>query len=526
MVPRADVPRSTFHTMHTHKTTFHSGYLVPIYVDEVLPGDVHKGDVTVFGRLATPLFPIMDNMKLETFFFFVPSRLVWDNWKKMMGEQANPGDSIAYTVPQCVSPSNGFAVCSIGDYFGLPTVGMLVSAGTVSVNAMPLRAYNLIWNEWFRDENLNNSVVVSKGDGPDASTQYALLRRNKRHDYFTSCLPWPLKGGTTISLPLGGFAAVNPIIPGVSTFQLQGGNHPPMTPRADATTVGQTLVNAMWLEGSGDNEPNTSLHWLTSGLQADLSTATGATINAMRLAVATQQLLEKDARGGTRYTELLKQHFGVTPEDARLQRPEYIGGGQTDIQTSAVPQTSAQIAAGTPLGTLGAAGIMNGQHRFSYHATEHGYIIGLIHCGADLTYQQGLHKMWTRKTRYDFYWPTFAHLGEQVVKQGELYVIGDANDDNVFGYQERWAEYRHRPGRITGMFKSPSAGAIDQWHLAQRFLAAPLLNPTFIQDNPPVDRVIAAGQTADNMQILFDSVFKIASTRPLPTFSVPGLDRF
>ncbi|WNK13866.1 MAG: major capsid protein [Microvirus sp.] len=534
MVPRSDVPRSTFKTEHGYKTTFDTGFLYPIEVSEVLPGDVHKGQVTVFARVSNLLFPLMDNLQLETFFFFVPCRLIWSNWKKFMGEQANPADSIAYTIPQLVSPQNGFVVGGLGDHFGLPTVGQVATAQNISVSALPFRAYNLIYNEWFRDQNLQNSVPQLNGDGPDLIASYNLERRGKKHDYFTSCLPWPQKGATQISLPIGGIATVRTNATNVVT----GAQTPLKFLRESGASPQNFLQPLSVLDATGDlsafsdiaiAQPLGGFKFYPSNLYADLSTATGATINAQRLAVATQQFLEKDARGGTRYTELLKNHFGVTPEDARLQRPEYIGGGRSSIHTNAIPQTSATGLTGgtTPVGSLTAQALVADRHNFSYHATEHGYIIGLVHVGADLTYQQGLHKMWSRLTRFDFYWPTFANLGEQAVLNKEIYATGNApQDDAVFGYQERWAEYRYRPSRITGMFRSTSALNIDQWHLAQRFTTLPTLNATFIRDTPPMARVLAAGTNADKMQILFDSVFNISCTRPVPTYSVPGLSRF
>lgn len=531
MIPRNDVPRSTFKVQHAHKSTYDAGFLVPFYLDEVLPGDVHKGNVSIFARLQNLLFPLMDNVECETFFFFVPNRLVWTNWVKFMGEQANPGDSIAYTIPKLVSPSGGFIVGGIADHLGLPTAGQVTAGQTVTVSALPFRCYNRIFNEWFRDENLMNSVPQHVGDGPDPIADYNLEARCKKHDYFTSALPWPLKGGVEVSLAIGGQATVktaaSALVSGPQTqmFILDAaGSTPSANLLIHTGTVG-TVLSSTTVPGPSTG---TSRGLYPTNLYADLSTATGATINAQRLAVATQQFLEKDARGGTRYTELLRNHFGVTPEDARLQRPEYIGGGRSQIHTQAMPQTSTGTPT-NPLGSLAGQGTINGTHSFMYHATEHGYILGLVNVRGDLTYQQGLRRLWTRDTRYDFYWPTFANLGEQVVRNDEIYCTGvDATDTAAFGYQERWAEYRYQPSEITGLFKSTSTGNIDEWHLGQQFTALPTLNATFIRDpsRSTLTRALAAGAQANNLQILFDSVFNVSKTRAIPTYSVPGLMRF
>lgn len=531
MVPEADIPRSKFIRDSTYKSAFDAGYLIPIYLDEVLPGDMFNLNMTAFGRLATPIFPILDNLHLETFFFFVPNRLLWSNWKKFQGEQANPGDSISYTIPQQVSPAGGYAVGSLQDYMGLPTVGQVAGGNTVSHSALFTRAYNLIFNEWFRDENLQNSLTVDTGDGPDSVANYTLQRRGKRKDYFTTALPWPQKGGTAVSLPLGTTAPVHGngkvigLTDGTNNFGLlaNAGNSLFAYSGAYNGTVG-----AFNNTGSQPASKNLGLTQIgaNSGLVADLSAATAATINQLRQAFQIQKLLERDARGGTRYTEIIKAHFGVTSPDFRLQRPEYLGGGHSMINISPIAQTSGTGITGgsTPMGNLSAMGsFLSPNHGFSASFTEHGVIVGLACVRADLNYQQGLHKMWSRLTRYDFYMPVFAALGEQAVLNKEIYCDGSANDASVFGYQERWGEYRFGNSTITGLMKSTSAGTIDAWHLAQKFTGLPTLNTTFIKDTPPLSRVLAVGSSANGQQLLFDAVFRVVSARPMPMYSVPGM---
>lgn len=511
-VPKVQIQRSSFDRSHGYKTAFDAGFLVPFFVDEALPGDTFQMNATTFARLATPIKPLMDNLFMDTFYFAVPHRLIWDNWQKFCGEQVNPGDSIDFLIPISAA-TGGYAVSSLQDYMGIPP-----GIPGIEHSVLPLRAYNLIWNEWFRDENLQNSIVVNKGNGPDAIADYTLKRRGKRHDYFTSCLPWPQKGNA-VSLPLGTTATVK-----TNATNLLTGAQPVL--KTLFTSGGVPTSNVALTSNAGDVGVSPVVATFVTGvypsnLYADLATATAATINQLRQSFQIQKLLERDARGGTRYVEIVRSHFGVISPDARLQRSEYLGGGSQMVSINQISQQSATNAQPTPQGNMSAFGTVSGSNGFTKSFTEHCVIIGLVSVRADLTYQQGLNKMWSRSTRYDFFWPALAQIGEQAVLTKEIWSNGvDAADNVVFGYQERYAEYRYKPSMITGLMRSDAAGTLDVWHLSQDFAAAPILNAAFIEENPPIARVVAV---PSEKHFIFDSYIQMRCARPMPLYGVPGL---
>lgn len=543
MIPQANIRRSVFNRSHVYKTTFNEGQLIPYFVDEVIPGDTFTLNPVEFCRLATPVVPFMDNIYIESFFFFVPSRLVYDKWVNLCGEQENPEDSTDYLVPTVAL--TGDMTNKLPDYMGIAC-----ASGTfnnVSVNCLPFRSYWLIWNEWFRDENLQKSVKVSKGETntvlepmgqstanpnygmPSGVTNwYDPAPRGKRYDYFTGALPWPQKG-PAVDLPLGQVANVvsnNQDILFSSGGSLPHGSSPSsVSPTFSNVALGGR--SAGYSSGSVINptpDGNASLNALRfgsqTGLQVDLTSATSITINSLRQAFMLQRYYEIDARGGTRYTEKLQAHFGVTNPDARLQRPEFLGSHSSMMNINPVTQTSSTDST-TPQGNLAAYGL-NAQryHAFTKSFSEFGYVIGLINVRADLTYQQGINKMWLRSDVLDFYWPSFAHLGEQAIENIEIYCQGNDEDKKVFGYQERYAEYRYKPSLITGQFRSTYKEPLDIWHLSQKFASLPTLSDEFIQDHPPISRVVAVPSYP---HFLLDVKFNLKCIRPMPMYGIPGM---
>lgn len=561
--PAMYMKRTKFDRSHVYKTTFDSGKLIPVFVDEVLPGDTTRMSVNYFARLATPIKPIMDNIYLDWFFFFVPNRLVWEHWQNFCFEQEDPEDDTDYVIPtvSASTASPNSLIGSLWDYFGLP----INTTNTLSgINALPFRAVYLIWNEWFRDENLQKSVKIAKGDenlvidtkrlsqqpswvingsSNDAYPGFACPPRGKRHDYFTSALPWTQKG-PGVSVGLAGTASIVDPTPGTG-YLLHSDRDELAAVTAyggDASSSGGRRVSAAngsikfrryasefsSIAGFSDNSNN----WTTASAQpastylgndsyVDLDTSSIFTINSLRTAFQMQKFYERLARGGSRYTEVLRSFFGVVSPDARLQRPEFLGSFTKMVNVNPIAQTSATDST-SPQGNLSAYGVTAAKfHGFTKSFVEHGYIIGFVCARADLTYQQGINKMWLRSTVYDFYWPTFAHLGEQAIELREIYAQGSEADTTVFGYQERYAEYRYKPSQITGKFRSSVVnGSLDKWHLSQFFENAPTLNEEFIVENPPINRIVAV---PSEPEFLLDIGFRYITVRPMPMFGTPGL---
>ena len=552
-VPHAEIQRSRFTRANNHKTTFNEGQLIPIYLDEVLPGDTHQINMSALVRMATPIYPIMDNLWMDIYFFFVPNRLVWEHWREFNGQNNTTHweQPVDYTIPQIKAPAVGWTKGTLADYFGLPTY-----TKNISVSALPFRAYCLIFNEWFRDQNLQDPAMVNLDDATvtgsnsgDYVTNAQLgalpLKAAKMHDYFTSALPAPQKGpdvGIPIDLPA--IPVLPTIVPAFSGNLPEGSDGLAFyTPNSGITTNSRQMVltptndnKRIAYAGQGNSTVSGGLNnekiypynlWALPN-EVSESQAISFTINQMRQAFALQRLYERDARGGTRYTEILKAHFGVTSPDARQQRPEYLGGYHMPININQVIQQSATDTT-SPQGNTAAYSVSTmSRNLVTKSFTEHGFVMGLAVVRQDHTYQQGIRRFWSRKDRTDFYWPALANLGEQAILNKEIFAQGTKEDDEVFGYQEAWADYRYAPSYVTGAFRSnlsedERGGSLDAWHLADYYSELPSLSDTWIEEGDEnMNRVLAVSSEVEN-QFLADMYFVNKTTRPMPIYSVPGL---
>lgn len=556
--PQVDIKRSTFDRSSGHKTTFNAGKLVPIYVDEVLPGDTFEMSTSAIIRGSTPIFPVMDNANLDIYYFYVPNRLVWDHWKEFNGENTTSKweQTVEYSIPQMApplstgtTPTAGWEKGTLADYMGIPIQvgpGASQTNPQYTINHLPFRAYCLIWNEWFRDQNLQDPVLIDTGDSQtngrhlipegnsitfenQAALQGAnLLPVNKYFDYFTGALPEPQKGPDVL-LPLGNTA---PVITMTTDITGVTGSSPSL--RFTSNTAINSQANVVITPtGSGKGTLNHTTankdvlngNLIPANLYANLAEATSATINELRLAFQLQKLYERDARGGTRYIEIIKSHFGVTSPDARLQRPEYLGGERIPINIDQVIQTSGTMEGTTPQGNTGAYSLTGNQGSYFKHSfVEHGYILGLACVRTEHTYQQGLEKIWNRKNRFDFYWPALANIGEQAILNKEIYLqaVKEVNEQ-AFGYQEAWAEYRYKPSRVSSTFRSNASGSLDAWHYADYYEELPKLSAEWIQETyKNVDRTLTVQSKLED-QYIADFWFKCTCTRPMPIYSIPGL---
>lgn len=548
-VPHAEIRRARFKRDYSLLTTINEGDLVPIYLDEVLPADTFKVNVNALVRMATPLYPVMDNAYMDYYFFFVPARLLWEHFENLMGQNDKTfwAETTEYTTPQTTAPSGGWKVGTLADYFGIPT-----GVTNLSVNSLPFRAYAKIWNEWFRDENLQQPVTMSKTDATTAGSNTGTslsdaekggmpLKVCKYKDYFTSCLPSPQKAADPVTIPLGGNAPVRAFIDTALTKEAKGYGTVSGT-KNGTWTYGSMVTDserARMLEGypqqqsgnyfwasktAGQTDYTNGNYSHQAYMGADLSSVTAATINELRQAIAVQHIFERDARTGTRYKEILQGAWGVTSPDARLDRSEYIGGYRMPINVNQVVQTSATDST-SPQGNTGAYSMTTmSRNMCTYSATEHGYVIGLAAIRVEHSYQQGLSRLWTRSTRFSYYDPMLASLGEQAVLNQEIYAQGNAKDEEVFGYQEAWADYRYRTNQITGEMRSTYAQTLDAWHYADKYTQLPTLSSSWIQEGTEnIDRTIAV-QSSNSHQFLVNLYYDQTWTRPMPIYSIPGLD--